>query len=101
MKNARLGFAIPYVHNGRGHDYQPDFIVRLAGDERAHLIIETKGFDDLADVKAAAAALDRRGECRRPVWEVAVCHGTFRSCGPGDSRRVALTILSRLLPLLL
>jgi len=55
VKNAGLGFAIPYVHNGRGHDYQPDFIVRLAGDERAHLIIETKGFDDLADVKAAAA----------------------------------------------
>ena len=53
VKNAGLGFAIPYVHNGRGHDYQPDFIVRLK--DGRHLIVETKGFDELADVKAAAA----------------------------------------------
>jgi type III restriction enzyme len=53
VKNAGLGFAIPYVHNGRGHDYQPDFIVRLK--DGRHLILETKGFDELADVKAAAA----------------------------------------------
>ena len=53
VKNAGLGFAIPYVHNGQPHDYIPDFIVRLQGG--GHLVLETKGFDDLAEVKAAAA----------------------------------------------
>lgn len=53
-KNAGLGFAIPYLHNGQMHDYMPDFIVRLdAGD--AYLILETKGYDPLSEVKKAAA----------------------------------------------
>lgn len=52
-KNAGLGFAIPYLHNGQPHDFIPDFIVRLK--DSTHLILETKGFDDLADVKKAAA----------------------------------------------
>ena len=55
MKNAGLGFAIPYLHNGQPHDYLPDFIVRLKAPETTHLILEMKGFDELADVKAAAA----------------------------------------------
>jgi len=55
VKNAGLGFAIPYLHNGQVHDYQPDFIVRLKGTPIAHLILETKGFDELAEVKAGAA----------------------------------------------
>lgn len=54
-KNAGLGFAIPYLHNGQPHDYVPDFVVRLSDEPGRHLIIETKGFDDLAEVKAAAA----------------------------------------------
>ena len=54
-KNAGLGFAIPYLHNGQPHDYLPDFIVRLGTSPPTSLILETKGFDDLADVKAAAA----------------------------------------------
>ena len=29
VKNAGLGFAIPYLHNGQPHDYIPDFIIRL------------------------------------------------------------------------
>jgi type III restriction enzyme len=37
------------------HDYIPDFIVRLKSDPHTHLIVETKGFDDLAEVKTAAA----------------------------------------------
>jgi type III restriction enzyme len=56
VKNAGLGFAIPYIHNGQPHDYVPDFIVRVRTDPASHLILETKGFDDLADVKAAAAS---------------------------------------------
>ena len=55
VKNAGLGFGIPYVHNGWGHDYVPDFVIRLDTTPVAHLIFETKGFDELADVKAAAA----------------------------------------------
>ena len=55
VKNAGLGFAIPYLHNGQMHDYMPDFIVRLKTDPPIHLIVETKGFDPLAEVKIAAA----------------------------------------------
>jgi type III restriction enzyme len=55
VKNAGLGFAIPYMHNGQPHDYIPDFIVRLNGNPPRHLVLETKGFDDLADIKAQAA----------------------------------------------
>ncbi|MEI6343121.1 MAG: type III restriction endonuclease subunit R [Verrucomicrobiota bacterium] len=55
VKNAGLGFAIPYLHNGQKHDYIPDFILRLTGNATRHLILETKGFDPLADLKKAAA----------------------------------------------
>jgi type III restriction enzyme len=55
VKNAGLGFAIPYLHNGQMHDYVPDFIVRLKGDAPVHLVVETKGFDPLEEVKRAAA----------------------------------------------
>ena len=36
-------------------DYVPDFIIRLTTDDERYLILETKGHDTLADVKAAAA----------------------------------------------
>lgn len=56
VKNAGLGFAIPYLHNGVPHEYQPDFIVRLVVDPPVHLVLETKGGrDTLWEVKAAAA----------------------------------------------
>lgn len=55
VKNAGLGFAIPYLHNGQMHDYMPDFIIRLKIDPPSHLILETKGYDPLEDVKRAAA----------------------------------------------
>jgi type III restriction enzyme len=54
-KNAGLGFAIPYLYNGQPHDYIPDFIIRLKTDPIVHLILETKGFDELREVKAQAA----------------------------------------------
>lgn len=52
-KNAGLGFAIPYLHNGQPHDYQPDFILRLRNGSM--LILETKGFDPLMEIKKQAA----------------------------------------------
>jgi type III restriction enzyme len=55
VKNAGLGFSIPYLHNGQPREYVPDFIIRLAGSPGQYLVLETKGFDDLADIKAQAA----------------------------------------------
>jgi type III restriction enzyme len=55
VKNAGLGLVIPYLHDGQGHDFVPDFIVRLVGEPAVHLILETKGYDPLAEVKEAAA----------------------------------------------
>jgi type III restriction enzyme len=55
VKNSGLGFAIPYVHNGQAHDYLPDFIVRLKASPNEHLILETKGYDPLQEVKQQAA----------------------------------------------
>ncbi len=55
VKNAGLGCAIPYIHNGEPHDYIPDFIVRLSGDPLRMLILEMKGFDPLEEVKRQAA----------------------------------------------
>jgi type III restriction enzyme len=55
VKNAGLGFGIPYEHDGMRHEYLPDFVVRLVGDAERYVIVETKGYDPVADVKAAAA----------------------------------------------
>jgi type III restriction enzyme len=55
VKNAGLGFAIPYLNNGEPHDYVPDFIIRLRGEPTRYLILETKGFDPLTEVKQQAA----------------------------------------------
>jgi type III restriction enzyme len=56
VKNAGLGLAMPYIHNGQPHDFEPDFIIRLAGDDARFLILETKGYDPLAEVKKQAAS---------------------------------------------
>jgi type III restriction enzyme len=37
------------------HDYVPDFIIRLTSEPACHLILETKGYDPLEEVKRAAA----------------------------------------------
>ena len=55
VKNAGLSFAIPYLHNGQMHDYVPDFILRLKGATNHYLILETKGYDENAAIKANAA----------------------------------------------
>jgi len=55
VKNAGLGLAIPYMHNGVRHEYVPDFLVRLKTDPVSHLILETKGYDVLEDIKRVAA----------------------------------------------
>lgn len=55
VKNAGLGLAVPYSHNGERHDYLPDFVVRLAGPGERYLMLEAKGHDDLFEVKKSAA----------------------------------------------
>ena len=55
VKNASLGFAVPYLYNGQMHDYIPDFLIRLKTEPAMNLILETKGYDPLGDVKRAAA----------------------------------------------
>lgn len=55
VKNAGLGFTIPYVYNGEAHEYIPDFIIRLKTDPPSHLILETKGFDEREQHKIDAA----------------------------------------------
>jgi type III restriction enzyme len=37
------------------HDYEPDFIVRLNGGAPVNLIVETKGYDPLKEIKRQAA----------------------------------------------
>jgi len=77
VKNAGLGFAIPYFHNGEAHDYVPDFIVRLKAEPPIHLILEVKGYDELQEVKAQAAqkwveAVNADGSYGR--WAYAIAH---------------------------
>jgi type III restriction enzyme len=54
VKNAGLGFSIPYVKDGVRHDYLPDFIVKSKNNPSSHAIIEVKGFDEDADLKEQA-----------------------------------------------
>lgn len=72
VKNAGLGFGIPYLHNGQSGDYIPDFIIRLASDPTVHLILETKGFDELADIKAQPAERWVNADGRFGRWRYAM-----------------------------
>ena len=77
VKNAGLGFAIPYLHNGEHHEYVPDFIVRLSGEVERYLILETKGYDPLEEVKSQAAgrwvhAVNASGEFG--AWHFGIIH---------------------------
>lgn len=53
VKNAGLGLGVPYTHEGQRHDYVPDFLIRR--DDGLNIVLETKGFDRLADTKQQAA----------------------------------------------
>ena len=74
VKNAGLGFAIPYFHNGQTHDYLPDFLIRFKAEEPSFLILETKGYDPLKEVKQEAALRwVFSGQRGRRLWRMAVC----------------------------
>jgi len=55
VKNAGLGLGIPYLHNGEQHEYVPDFVVRLKSAEERYLLLETKGYDPLKEIKKVSA----------------------------------------------
>ena len=55
VKNAGLGFAIPYLHNGQMHDYVPDFIIRLKTAGTVPPDPGNQGLRPVEDVKRAAA----------------------------------------------
>ena len=66
VKNERLGFTIPYVHEGRTHEYVPDFLVRLVtepGDVERTLIIEVSGSRKSPGPTAAKADTARNQWC--------------------------------------
>lgn len=66
VKNDHLGFAIPYVHKGRTHEYMPDFLVRLVTephDVERTLIIEVSGGRKSPGPTAAKADTARNQWC--------------------------------------
>jgi type III restriction enzyme len=77
VKNERVGFTIPYVHEGRSHEYVPDFLLSLVprSDEiERTLILEVSGgLKSPGPTKAKAetarnqwcAAVNNWGECGR------------------------------------
>ena len=88
VKNSGLGFTIPYMHNGEAHDFYPDVIVRLATDPIMLLILETKGYDPLDEVKETAAqrwskAVNAEGSCGR--W------GYRMTRSPNDAGQILAT----------
>ena len=69
VKNERLGFTIPYVHEGRTHEYVPDFLVRLVTqpeDVERTLIVEVSGGRKSPGPTAAKA------DTARTQWSAAV-----------------------------
>ena len=86
-KNDRLGFTIPYVHEGRAHSYFPDFLVRL--QRRPYepfdriLIVEVSGSQKSPGPTIAKA------ETARNQWCVAVNnHGGFGRWGYVEIRHM-------------
>ncbi|HEX5593862.1 MAG TPA: DEAD/DEAH box helicase family protein [Solirubrobacterales bacterium] len=70
VKNERLGFTIPYVYQGRSHEYVPDFLVRLAREEDdgllRTLIVEVSG------TQKSPGPTKAKAETARDQWCAAV-----------------------------
>lgn len=80
VKNAFLGFAIPYVADGKERDYLPDYLVRLKTPEGRHanLILEITGFNKDKALKRwyveerwLPAVNHVRGKLDLPPWHFA------------------------------
>lgn len=65
VKNQNMGFLIPYTINGEEHDYEPDFIVRIATEgEPLNLILEVSGREKKEKAAKTATA--------RNLWVLAI-----------------------------
>jgi type III restriction enzyme len=66
VKNDHLGFSVPYVWEGRSHQYLPDFLVRLVeepGDVVRTLVVEVSGGRKSPGPTAVKAATARDQWC--------------------------------------
>ena len=82
-KNDRLGFSIPYIHEGRTHDYVPDFLVRLKRAEGEDfdrvLVVEVSGGQKSAH---SPGSVKVKASTARDSWCPAVNnHGGFGRWG--------------------
>lgn len=81
-KNDHLGLTIPYVYKGRGHDYLPDFLVRLRkrdDDLVRTLIVEVSG-GQKASISPGPTSI--KADTARNSWCAAVNnHGGFGRWG--------------------
>jgi type III restriction enzyme len=82
VKNDRLGFTIPYIHEGRTYQYVPDFLLRLqprSEDEARTLIVEVSGGRKSAHSPGSVQA---KAETARYQWCAAVNnHGGYGRWG--------------------
>ena len=83
VKNDHLGFSIPYIHEGRTHDYVPDFLLRLkprdTDDVMRTLIVEVSGGQKS---KHSPGSVKVKATTARQSWCTAVNnHGGFGRWG--------------------
>lgn len=83
VKNDHLGFTIPYLYEGRSHEYWPDFLLRLRRRELEEfdrtLIVEVSGG---AKKRHSPGPTRVKAETARDSWCVAVNnHGAFGRWG--------------------
>jgi len=83
-RNDHLDFTIPYEWQGVGHEYRPDYLIRLrcANGREVKLVLEVKGFETEQDRQKEAAArrwvraVNHHGEFGR--WAFALCKDPAR-----------------------
>ena len=79
-KNDRLGFTIPYVHQGRAHSYVPDFLVRLR--RKAYEPFDRTLIVEVSGSRKSPGPTVAKAETARNQWCVAVNnHGGFGRWG--------------------
>ena len=79
-KNDRLGFTIPYVHQGRSHSYVPDFLVRL--NRLPHEPFDRTLIVEVSGSQKSPGPTSAKAETARNQWCVAVNnHGGFGRWG--------------------
>jgi len=81
VKNDGLGFVIPYQWQGQGHQYRPDYLIRLrcpdCPERELKVILEVKGRETEQDRQKYTAAerwvraVDHKGDLGR--WAFVVC----------------------------